>query len=275
MMPLEDDFTDILSKAQRGWNLDDPELARRAGLSLPDWRSLKSGKLDEAALAKAAAPLRLNFPALRAIARGDYIPAPVPDIDGLRAFTTSFHGMSVNSYLVWDPASREAAFFDTGADGRPMLDAARNQGLAVKTLFLTHTHPDHIHDLPRLREKTGAGVFVGEREPLDGALSFTPGTRFRIGGLDILTLSTFGHSPGGTTYYIQGLARPLAIVGDALFAGSMGGGRFSYRDALDTNRNKILVLPEETIVCPGHGPLTTVGEQNSANPFFAGQGVRN
>lgn len=268
-MTLEDDFTDILAKAQRGWNLDDAELARVAGIDEAVWRLLKSGKLDEASLAKAASALRLNFPALRAIARGEYRPAPIPEIDGLRTFTTSFHGMLVNSFLVWDPTTREAAFFDTGADGRPMLEACSSLGLTVKTIFLTHTHSDHIHDLSRLQEKTGARVFVSDREPLKDAKTFPAETRFHVGGLDIQTFSTIGHSRGGTTYFIRGLARPLAIVGDALFGGSMGGGMFSYRDALETNRSCILTLPEETIVCPGHGPLTTVGEQKTANPFFA------
>lgn len=268
-MTLEDDYTDILSKAQRGWHLDDAELARRAGIDESAWHSLKSGKLDESTLAKAAAALHLNFPALRAIARGDYIPVHILDIEGLRSFTTSFHGMLVNSYLVWDPASCDAAFFDTGADGRLMLEAARDLGLEVKQIFLTHTHSDHIHDLSRLSEKTGTRVFVGDREPLDGAEAFRAGTRFHIGALDVKTLSTFGHSRGGTTYFIQGLESPIAIVGDALFAGSMGGGAFSYADALATNREAILTLPDETIVCPGHGPLTTVGEQKKANPFFA------
>ncbi|MFM8363803.1 MAG: MBL fold metallo-hydrolase, partial [Verrucomicrobiota bacterium] len=255
-MTLEDDFTDILSKAQRGWNLSDAELGRRAGIDEATWRSLKSGKLDESDLAKAAAALHLNFHALRAIARGEYRPAPIPEIDGLRTFTTSFHGMLVNSFLVWDPTTREAAFFDTGADGRPMLEASSSLGLTVKTIFLTHTHSDHIHELSRLQEKTGARIFVSEREPLDRVESLAPGTRFNIGELDVESRSTFGHSRGGTTYFIQGLSRPVAIVGDALFAGSMGGGMFSYRDALTTNRESILTLPDETIVCPGHGPLT-------------------
>jgi glyoxylase-like metal-dependent hydrolase (beta-lactamase superfamily II) len=268
-MTLEDDFTDILSKAQRGWDLEDAELARHAEIDESTWRSLKSGRLDETALAKAATVLRLNFPALQAIAHREYLPAAIPEIDGLRAFTSSFHGMLVNSYLVWDPATREAAFFDTGADGRPMLEAVHNLGLSVKLIFLTHTHSDHIHDLSRLREKTGAQVFVSNREPLENAEAFHAGTRFRIGGLDVKTLSTFGHSRGGTTYFIEGLALPLAIVGDAMFAGSMGGGAFSYVDALATNREGILTLPDETIVCPGHGPLTTIGEQKTANPFFA------
>jgi glyoxylase-like metal-dependent hydrolase (beta-lactamase superfamily II) len=149
-----------------------------------------------------------------------------------------------------------------------MLEATHALGLTVRQIFITHTHSDHIHDLPQLLKKTGAPVFVGDKEPLEGASTFPTGTRFHIGQLTIDTLSTFGHSRGGTTYFIQGLARPVAIVGDALFAGSMGGGAFSYQDALATNRSRIFTLPGETIICPGHGPLTTVAEQKRANPFF-------
>ncbi len=73
---------------------------------------------------------------------------------------------------------------------------------------------------------------------------------------------------GGTTYVISGLAAPVAVVGDALFAGSMGGGMISYDDALKNNREKIMTLPDETILCPGHGPMTTVAEEKRHNPFF-------
>jgi glyoxylase-like metal-dependent hydrolase (beta-lactamase superfamily II) len=84
------------------------------------------------------------------------------------------------------------------------------------------------------------------------------------------TRLTFGHSPGGITYVVTGLARPIAIVGDSLFAGSMGGGNVSYHDALKNNLEKILTLSDATIICPGHGPMTTVGEEKEHNPFFAG-----
>jgi glyoxylase-like metal-dependent hydrolase (beta-lactamase superfamily II) len=73
------------------------------------------------------------------------------------------------------------------------------------------------------------------------------------------------------TYVVTGLSRPLAIAGDSLFAGSMGGGNVSYEDALRNNREKILTLPDEAVVCPGHGPLTTVGKEKRDNPFFATQ----
>jgi len=68
-----------------------------------------------------------------------------------------------------------------------------------------------------------------------------------------------------------GLARPVAIVGDSMFAGSMGGGSVSYKDAVQNNFEKILTLPDDTIICPGHGPMTSVGEEKKHNPFFAGR----
>ena len=67
---------------------------------------------------------------------------------------------------------------------------------------------------------------------------------------------------------INGLERPVAIVGDAIFAGSMGGGMVSYDDALRTNKEKILSLSGDTILCPGHGPMTTISEEKTNNPFF-------
>src|SRR4029077_16559458 len=80
-----------------------------------------------------------------------------------------------------------------------------------------------------------------------------------------------GHSRGGVTYVVSGLPNRIAVVGDSMFASSMGGGGVSYADALRNNREQILTLPDNTILCPGHGPLTTVGEEKKHNPFFAGQ----
>ena len=92
---------------------------------------------------------------------------------------------------------------------------------------------------------------------------------FELGDVGIRTLSTWGHSEGGTTYVVTGLSRRLAIVGDSLFASSMGGGMVSYADAYRNNVEKILRLPEATVLACGHGPLTTVGEEKRHNPFFS------
>ena len=147
--------------------------------------------------------------------------------------------------------------------------AAKRHKLDVQLILLTHAHPDHVADLPALREETGADVFTPAREPVPGAEPIDEGKKFRLGNLQIDTRLTWGHSPGGMTYVVTGLARPIAIVGDSLFAGSMGGGNVSYRDALQNNLEKILTLPDETIICPGHGPMTTVAEEKQHNPFFA------
>ena len=177
--------------------------------------------------------------------------------------------MAVNAYLVWDPVTRAAAAFDTGADSGEMVRFANRHKLNVQLILLTHAHADHVADLPRLREETGADVFAPARESVPGAEPIDEGKRFRLGNLQIDARLTWGHSPGGMTYVVTGLARPIAIVGDSLFAGSMGGGNVSYKDALRNNLEKILTLPDETIICPGHGPMTSVGEEKRHNPFFA------
>ena len=267
-IPLEDSYTDIIGKAQRGLSINDEALAAKSGATIAEIEKLKSGEVEESTLRKVAAALGLGANALLALAKSSYQPATVQKPEGLAHFNTVFEDMTVNSFLVWHPASKEAAFFDTGADGQPMLDFAANHGLRVKQIFITHTHADHILDLDRLVKATGAHAWVCEKEPLPNAESFTPGRAFQIGGLTVETRLTSGHAAGGVTFFIPGLSQPVAIVGDSMFAGSMGGGRVSYSDALRNNREQILTLPDATIICSGHGPLTTVGEQKHANPFF-------
>ena len=264
-IPLEDNFTDILGKAQRGLRLSDAELVRRAGVSPAE---LKAAQANEAVIRKLAATLRLGADALLASANGTWRPKDQSPLDGFAAFTTPFGDMTVNAYLVFDPQTRHAAAFDTGADADPMLQLIRDQKLKLELILLTHTHTDHVYELDRLKHDTGAVAWVSEREPLAGAESFADGKVFTVGRLKIETRRTSGHARGGTTFVVTGLARRLAVVGDALFAGSMGGGMVSYDEALRTNRASIFTLPDDTVICPGHGPLSTVGEEKSHNPFF-------
>ena len=269
MIPLEDNAADIIGKAQRGLGISDSELAERAGVSAQTILKLRDGDFDETAVLSVAPVLGLDGRALCEIANGEWRPKKIESFDGLAQFTTDYNGMAVNAYLVWDPATRVAAVFDTGADSMEMVRFAKHHKLEVQLILLTHAHPDHVADLPALREETGADVFTPAREAVPGAELIDEGKKFRLGNLQIDTRLTWGHSPGGITYVVTGLTRPIAIVGDSLFAGSMGGGNISYRDALQNNLEKILTLPDETIICPGHGPMTTVGEEKDHNPFFA------
>jgi hydroxyacylglutathione hydrolase len=269
MMDLEDNFADVIGKAQRGLGISDSELAQKSGASADAIRKVRNGQIDEATLRAIAPALNLDPNALVDLAQGKYKPKAIENFDGLAQFTTDYNGMLVNAYLVWDIESKHAIAFDTGAESNAMLKLATKENLSIKMIMLTHAHPDHVADLPRLREETGAQIFASAREPVPGAENIEEGKDFRLGKLAIEARLTWGHSPGGLTFVVTGLARPVAVVGDSMFAGSMGGGSVSYKDAVRNNLDKILALPDETIICPGHGPMTSVGEEKRHNPFFA------
>lgn len=267
-IPLEDLFNDVIGKAQRGQKISDEQLTERAGVTAEALAAVKAGSADESTLIKLAPVLGVDAPSLVVMARNAWLPQPV-QLDGLAQFNTPFSDMTVNSYLVFDPQTRKAAAFDSGATCEPMLDFIRQQQLSLEAVFLTHTHPDHIADIDRLRGATGQpALYYNEREPWKDGSAFTAPTTWTIGALKIEARLTWGHSRGGTSYYITGLARPVVVVGDALFASSMGGGMISYPDALKTNLDQLFTLPDDSIVCPGHGPLTSIGEEKAHNPFY-------
>jgi glyoxylase-like metal-dependent hydrolase (beta-lactamase superfamily II) len=233
---------------------------------------VREGKAERATIEQIAPALQLNGPALADLAEGRFQPNEL-QLDGLLQFNTPYHDMQVNAYLVWDPASKAAVAFDSGANCSGMLDFAKKNGLTIELILLTHAHPDHVADLERLAQATGAPIHLSSREKAPGAQPMEEGRNFTVGKLEIESRLTWGHSPGGMTFVVRGLERPVAIVGDSLFAGSMGGGNVSYHEAVRNNLEKILTLPDDTVLCPGHGPLTTVGEEKKHNPFFAGSGA--
>lgn len=266
-IPLEDSFTDIVGKTQRGLKLTDEDLAAKAGLTVDRLTALKGGEINETQLRAVAEALNLGAEALIASARKRWQPKPV-EVRGLKQFNTVFEDMTVNFYLAWDAKSKKAVVFDTGADCSPALEFAKKNKLKIELILITHTHRDHIVDLPKLKQVTGASAFVGRLESFNDAQAFDEGQTFEVGALKIETRQTSGHAAGGITFVISGLERPVAIVGDALFAGSMGGGMISFAEALDNNRRKLFTLPDSTVVCAGHGPLTTIGEEKQHNPFY-------
>ncbi len=266
-IPLEDKFNDIVGKAMRGFKLSDSEVGEKADVSAAAVQALRDGQWNEAVARQIAPVLALKAAALAECGNESWQPKPI-SLDGFAQFNTPYEDMTVNSYLAWDKASGAAVAFDTGADCSDMLALIAEKKLTLKLILLTHTHGDHILELDRLKEKTGAPAFVGDREPIDGAESFAAGRKFEAGALKISSGLTWGHSKGGITFVVAGLAQPVAVVGDAVFAGSMGGGGVCYGAALSTNREHILSLSDETVIASGHGPLTTVGEQKVHNPFF-------
>ena len=111
--------------------------------------------------------------------------------------------------------------------------------------------------------------FADPAEGIPHTQAIGPEQQWAFDGLGIESRRTAGHSPGGLSYLISGARQPMMVVGDALFAGSIGGIREgSYAEALEHIRHQILSLPEDTRLLPGHGPASTVGEERRSNPFF-------
>jgi len=269
MLPLEDNFQDILGKAQRGLEITDQAIVRDTGISIEDYKKVRDGEFDETIVRKVAPLLNLDVARLVALGKKEWHPGITRFPAGLARTTTNYEAdMTVNAYIAWDSATKEAVIFDTGADAGPMLEIIKAQQLKPKYILLTHTHGDHIAELPKLSRETGASVHVHKTQVSGRAQGFEWGDTFQVGSLKIDTRQTTGHAAGATTFVISGLETPVAVVGDAVFAGSMGGGGISYEDALRTNRASIFSLPDETIICPGHGPLTTVGLEKKHNPFY-------
>lgn len=271
-MQLEDHLGDIVRKAALAAGVSTAAAAQAAGLGAGEFAALlESGQsarpLNTTAL---AAVLGVDARKLAGIVRG-WLP-PAQDLGRwreLRVITTARGGNSVNAFLLWDATSREAALFDTGWEAEPVLRMIAAERLQLKHIFLTHSHEDHIAALPPLRRAhPGALCHAGTQAPPHRA---RPAAALPLGGLRLTSRETPGHAHDGMIYVVEGWpgdAPPVAIVGDTLFAGSVAKGFVSWEILKQKIRECIFTLPVETLLCPGHGPLTTVAEEQANNPFF-------
>jgi len=267
-MNLEDTHLDVLIKAQKAQGITDRDLVKLAAISVPDLNSLRAGRREPTALERVARTLSLRPDSVIALANGWWSAPAVALPATVLKFTTPFADMTVNHYLVWDPKSLKAVAFDTGTDADPLFAALQRHKLTLTHIFLTHSHGDHILELDRILEKTKAEAFAPASEPVQGCKPVENSKRMNIGSVAIVAHTVPGHSTGGTVYEIKGMGTPIAVVGDVIFAGSIGGIRSRYKPALDAIRAGVLALPPETILLPGHGPITTVAHELAHNPFF-------
>lgn len=198
--------------------------------------------------------------------------------------------LETNAYLVVDEGTRQALLIDPGLESEDMYNIIRAEGLELCAIVNTHGHFDHVCGNAFFKAKTGAPVLIhGEdvammRQAAQQALTFgfqvptppppdrllTEGDEVVVGEIRMQVLHTPGHTPGGICLYGEG----FAFVGDTLFAGSIGrtdlvGG--SMEVLLASIRNKLLSLSDETVAYPGHGPVTTIGEERVHNPFLTGR----
>jgi hydroxyacylglutathione hydrolase len=176
----------------------------------------------------------------------------------------------VNCYLVWDEVTREAALFDTGWDAAPIFGLIDRNGLQLRYLFLTHLHTDHLAALTPIRGKFPKVRLRSSSKMAPPDQRNRPNDCISLGSLRITHRDTPGHSEESVAYIVGTWpddAPHVAMVGDTLFAGSVGRSNFSAGLAKQNVQEQILSLPPETLLCPGHGPLTTVAQEKAHNPF--------
>ena len=205
-----------------------------------------------------------------------------------------FNPFQETTYLIWDTDTREAAIVDPGMstpqEEKRLDTAIMDKNLSIKAILLTHAHDDHTFGVEYAKSQYHAPVllhkaddFLGKQRaeqakrfhlpielgPLVADRFIDEGEVLSLGDNKIFALHAPGHSPGSLLFYIP--AAKSLISGDVLFQGSIGrtdlpGG--SYRQLIASINGKITTLPPSTIVYPGHGPSTTVGEEMRYNPYF-------
>jgi len=197
--------------------------------------------------------------------------------------------LQCNCSIIGDESTLQAMVIDPGDDIADVQGLIQKHSLQVKQIVITHAHIDHVGGAMKLRAATGAPILINENDyallkmldvqaawvgmagpakvEIDQALA--EGDKLRAGALEASILHTPGHTEGSVCLYFP--AQRKLIAGDTLFAGSIGrtdlpGG--SFQKIMSSLHQRVLALPDETIVVPGHGPLTTIGDERESNPFL-------
>jgi len=259
------------------------DVARKAGLQESGLESLERGERPPTASEVQALgeALGLRTPALIEIAINGWNPQPLPEWaereEPIIAVAGEIGGYPVKGYILFDPAEKNALMIDTAYHPAEMIAQVRQRGLRLTGICLTHGHIDHAGELEPIVEQWPVPVYLGAGDrdllrwkPPKGLLTvLSPGQEISVGSLRIICLATPGHTPGGFSYRLSSAGRNFCFVGDTLFAGSIGRSNppSLYPLHLDSVREKLLTLPVDTVLLPGHGPATTVREELDHNPF--------
>jgi hydroxyacylglutathione hydrolase len=274
VLDLEDTFGDIVRKASKGTGIGLEALHRITGIDsgrLHDFVADKAKPTEDEARA-IAAELRLDPGKLADIALGRWHPAVRDHGPHLGHQVNAPHPS--NGYFVILEKQRVAAFVDPGGRADNIAATLRRSPVRLEYILVTHKHHDHTDALADVRRDFPDAKVVIHRldspalgEAAHGALGINDGDSIPFGDGELRLLHTPGHTDGSSCFVYAG----NIFIGDTLFAGSVGGlfgDKYGYQDLLHNASSKIFNLPDDTVVFPGHGPPSTIGEERAHNPFF-------
>ncbi len=278
-MQLEDEFGDIVGKARRGREIEPADLARQAGLSAEALRRIENYEWtpSEPEIESLAECLELHPGKLQVSAAKRFFPLYPSGhpLDGMVVeMMVLGEDFLVNGYVVGCEKTGKGAIIDPGFDAEKILKTVEATGMEIEKVLLTHGHGDHVGALSEICQAMEAPAFIHAadlsligpgRTKIEGEI--VEGEVIAVGNQCFLPRATPGHTKGGIIL----VNAQVAFVGDALFAGSLGGTR--NRADYDLQRRavevEVLGLEDPVILFPGHGPATTVGEEKTNNPFFS------
>ncbi len=278
-MQLEDEFGDIIGKARRGQKLSVADLADQSNVSEDDIVRMEAYELtpDDDSIGRLAAALGLSPDKLQASAARGFFPLYPSGraIDGLIVeMMVLGSDFLMNGYVVGCSETGQGAVVDPGFDAEKILRTVESTGMEIQSVLLTHGHGDHVGALSEICQATGAPALISEDDlPLLGGLrtkvegTIRDGETITVGNANFMARQTPGHTEGGLSL----IHEEVVFVGDALFAGSLGG----TRNRVDYDRQRaaveehLLSLDQSVVLYPGHGPATTAGEEQLNNPFYS------
>ena len=277
-MQLEDEFGDVVGKARRGQEMSAAQVARLSGLSEEELNEIEGYRLIPhlEAVDRLADILGLARDKLRASAGKQFFPlfpGGRPAGGAVVEMLVLGRDFLMNGYVVGCTETGQGTVIDPGFEAGKILKTVETLDLRIVSVLLTHGHGDHTGALSEVCQATGAPAFISRADvPMLGNLrtkiegELEEGMIMTVGNLQFRVTPTGGHTPGGMTIVHD----QFAFVGDALFAGSLGGtpSRAAYKGQCQAVRESVLALEDHVILYPGHGPATTVGEEKANNPFF-------
>lgn len=192
--------------------------------------------------------------------------------------------LEANCYLLAPEGGGECVIVDPGEDVVEPLEAALStHGLTPVAMLATHGHPDHVASADEIGARHGIRLYLhdadrpllgpdaGERK--DGIVPLADGP-LALAGLEITVSGTPGHTAGSVVFGLTSAeGGRIVLTGDSLFAGSIGRSAGDGAELVRSLGAKVMTMPDDTVVLPGHGPATTIGQERAGNPFLAGTGV--